>query len=200
MKRKLLFFLALGLSAIPASAQFNFGPKAGLNLSRESFSKKSYTTTSRIGFFLGLFARDSISGSLSVQVDLYYSQEGTGEMLPGGLGSGHITTGNLELPVLVRYRVVSGEYVETGPQFNYLLSSRENFNGTTDNIRGYYHAVNPCWALGVGYQIGSGATRGVSLDLRVVLGLIPANKNPVEGGTIRTSDLALGLQYGFSSR
>ncbi|HUX83845.1 MAG TPA: outer membrane beta-barrel protein, partial [Chitinophagaceae bacterium] len=136
----------------------------------------------------------------AVQMDLYYSEEGTKEALPAGLGSGHITTGNLDLPVLIRYKPITGEYIETGIQFSYLLSSRETFNGTTDNIRGNYHAVIPGWVLGVGYEMGSGPGHGVSLDLRVILGLSASNKYPVEGGTIKTSVLALGLQYGFGGK
>lgn len=190
--------MTLWIACETSNAQDFFGLKAGVNSSRETFTTP-YTSSFQIGFYAGAFGRYYFSTSLTLQADLYYSANGTKDVYSGeGGGSGHINTGNLDLPVLIRYKFIDGLYGETGPELSYLISLEDTFNGNTHDDRSNFHSVNPDWVFGAGYEFG-GVVKGLSLDIRYIAGLTQINKATVMGGSTHSEVISAGLQFAFGA-
>lgn len=68
-------FIALFASAGTASAQWYFGPRAGLSLMSIS-TDQDVTTSSLLGFHGGVTVRKQLSKQINVQADVLYSQMG----------------------------------------------------------------------------------------------------------------------------
>lgn len=131
MKKVFGILLTLVLLAAPASAQFDFGFKAGVNMP-EKPSNISEMTKSRTGWFVGPTAKFVIPIiGLGAEVNLLYSQnsneiEGT-----------TVTRKSFELPVYLRYEFslpLVNQFLEpflaVGPQWSW------NVGGKTKSLSG----------------------------------------------------------------
>lgn len=131
MKKVFGILLTLVLLAAPASAQFDFGFKAGVNMP-EKPSNISEMTKSRTGWFVGPTAKFVIPIiGLGAEVNLLYSQnsneiEGT-----------TVTRKSFELPVYLRYEFslpLVNQFLEpflaVGPQWSW------NVGGKTKSLGG----------------------------------------------------------------
>ena len=104
--------MALLLITIPANAQFKFGVKGGLNISKLSVSKDILKSDNQTGFFIGPMAEFTIPiVGLGVDGALLFSQRGKDEVKQTGL----------EVPVNLKYTIglgsLLGIYVAAGPDF-----------------------------------------------------------------------------------
>lgn len=128
----IVFALCL-LTAIPANAQFDFGIKAGTNLTGKpkdiSGDKDGYT-----GFFVGPTAKFTLPiVGLGVQADLLYSHSGV------EIGGEKIKRNSIEIPVYLRYDLslpvvskVIVPFLAVGPQFGYTIGdTKEVFDDAT---------------------------------------------------------------------
>lgn len=125
MKKTLLVCSLALLSIIPASAQFSFGIRGGLNLvnnditavkKETALNKESYT-----GFFVGPMVEFQIPViGLGVDAALLYSQKGL-ELAKGE----DMKNQALSVPVYLKYTFGLGNalgiFAQAGPQFDYKL-------------------------------------------------------------------------------
>ena len=177
--KKIIYLLAISLcTAVSASAQllpsFNFGVKAGVNLS--SFStENTLSSENRAGYLAGIWARVG-AGGLHFQPELYYTgknvnfkDEATGQMNTANFRS-------IDLPLLVGTKVGLlgiGARLNTGPLVSFAVSNDQSVGDAFSNasrLRVKDH--NYAWQFGVGLDV-----QRVSFDLRYELGL-----NKLENG------------------
>ena len=107
-----LMIVACLFMAMPAQAQFQFGLKGGLNISKLTFSEDIVKGDNRTGFFIGPMAEFTIPiVGLGVDGALLFSQRGKDEVKQTGL----------EVPVNLKYTIglgsLLGIYVAAGPDF-----------------------------------------------------------------------------------
>lgn len=127
MKKTLVICSLALLSFIPASAQFSWGIRGGVNLVNNNItsvneesatSKDSYT-----GFFIGPMAELQIPViGIGIDAALLYSQKGL--ELPQGES---MKNNSLSVPVYLKYTFGLGNFLgvfgQAGPQFDYKLGS-----------------------------------------------------------------------------
>lgn len=117
--------------ATPANAQFKFGLKAGLNVSKVSFDKDiaKNAIDSRTGFFVGPMAEFTVPIiGLGADVALLYDNKG---VEVEGVSE---TLQYIDIPINVKYSIglgsIVGVYVATGPQFSYNIGGKQIFKHT----------------------------------------------------------------------
>ena len=133
MKRTILFIALFIFIINSVSAQMTFGPKVGLNLSKENYGEKLIDDDIdfRAGLNVGFFGKYKIKEKLDIQAELLYSQQGYKDNVPiiyiGGYGirDGYkILSHYLNIPVLLKYYVYKGFYIEAGPQLGFCFGAR----------------------------------------------------------------------------
>ena len=137
MKRTILFITLFLIAIISASAQITIGPKIGLNLSKEHYGEKliDEDIDFRAGVNVGFFGKYQMKNKFDVQMELLYSQQGYKDNVPviyiGGyaIRDGYkILSHNLNIPVLLKYHVYKGFYLEAGPQAGFCFYARLQHN------------------------------------------------------------------------
>jgi len=191
MKRMLLVLIAAGSTMI-ASAQIQFGVKAGYNLANLTFSPSQAGVSSKSDFSGGVFASLPLFSSCSLQPEILYS--GQGAAFSDSLATGKLNYGYLNIPVLFKYQHSSGLFAETGPQVGFLLSAKESFNGQSFDAKSNTQSVDFSWAFGIGYKL----PMGFGIDARYNLGLTNLAKGSGSNeGTAKNSVFQFGLFYMF---
>lgn len=114
--------------AMPAQAQFNWGVKGGLNLSKASFSGSDFKSDNYTGFFIGPMAEFTIPiAGLGVDGAVLYSQKGI------KFGDDDVNETlkqkSIEIPINLKYNIglgrLLGVFIAAGPQFGFDLNSDE---------------------------------------------------------------------------
>ena len=178
-----------------SDAQIQFGVKAGYNRSNIPFSGDEYYTSRDLSAFnAGLMASIPLSAHLILQAESVYSVQGI-------IATIHATLGNqdikylydyLNLPVLVKYRHVTGLFIETGLQFGILLSAKSDDGDeihTNETPNTYPGDLS--WVFGLGYEIPK---INLGVDVRYNLGITNINRyNSFENNRV----FQLGLFYFF---
>jgi hypothetical protein len=126
--KKIFYLLAISLcAAIPASAQllprFNFGVKAGVNLS--SFStENTLSSNARAGYLAGFWARVGAAG-LHFQPELYYTGKNVKFYDERTQSENTANFRSIDLPLLVGTKIgafgISGR-LNTGPLVSFAVS------------------------------------------------------------------------------
>lgn len=139
----ILFTLVL-LTAAPASAQFDFGFKAGVNLP-ESPSNISDVTKSRTGWFVGPTAKFVVPIiGLGAEVNLLYSENSN------KIDGETVTRKSFELPVYLRYEFslpLVNKFLEpflaVGPQWSWNVGGKiSELSGGDYKLRDSNFSVN----------------------------------------------------------
>jgi Outer membrane protein beta-barrel domain len=194
MKRMLLVLIAAG-SFMFASAQIQYGVKAGYNLANLTFSPSQSGVSSLSNFSGGVFASVPLFSTCTLQPEILYSGQGA-SFSDSLVGSGKVNYGYLNVPVLFKYQHESGLFAETGPQVGFLLSAKESAGGQTADLKSNSQSVDFSWAFGIGYKL----PMGFGIDARYNLGLTNINKNSQGGGTVKNSVFQFGLFYQFGGK
>lgn len=197
--RKLILLSIITATVLQTSAQVSFGPKAGLNLAKLSFSNENYKTNFKPSFFVGGFANYSLNPTMALQAEIVLSGEGTKEKLTSGASSGKISEMYLHIPVLFQYITSSGFYGEAGPQIGLLLSSKETWNGQENDIKKNYKSTDIRFPLGVGYRFADNLG-GLAVNLRYSFSFSEINKVSVGGSKLKNQVISIGAQYTLASK
>ena len=189
--KKIAFVLLAGLPFITAHAQFEFGAKAGMNLSTQNGSDAGDSRT-LVNFNLGAFATMPIAHRVSIQPELVYSGQGTRYELSGGTQTEHANY--LNIPVLLKFSHYSGFYLETGPQFGLLLGANTKYRGTSVDSKDSYNSADFAWVVGLGYKIPESP---VGIDFRYNAGIANVEDGNHTGfyGSWRNDVVQLGVTY-----
>lgn len=153
----IIALVAAFMLAIPAQAQFKFGVKAGLNVSKASLDKEVISADNRTGFFVGPMVEFTVPlVGIGVDAALLYdnkSIKASGEVA-GQTVSETETLHYIDIPVNLKYTIGLGSlasvYGATGPQFSYNLTGKNVFG----DLGGY--ALNKSefsWNVGAGVKL-----------------------------------------------
>jgi hypothetical protein len=193
MKRMLLVLIAAG-SAMFASAQIQFGVKAGYNLANLTVSPSQSGVSSQSNFSGGVFASIPLFSSCFLQPEIMYS--GQGANFSDSFATGKLNYSYLNVPILFKYQLESGLFAETGPQVGFLLSAKETVGGQSGDLKSNSQSVDFSWAFGIGYKL----PMGFGIDARYNLGLTNINKDSQSSGTVKNSVFQFGLFYQFGGK
>jgi hypothetical protein len=191
MKRMILVLIAAG-SAMFASAQIQFGVKAGYNLTNLTISPSQPGFSSKSDFSAGVLASIPLLASCSLQPEIMYSGQGTS--FSDSFATGKLNYGYLNIPVLFKYQHSSGLFVETGPQVGFLLSAKETADGQSADMKSNTQSTDFSWAFGIGFKL----PLGLGIDARYNLGLTNVAKgNEGSVGTAKNGVFQFGVYFMF---
>ena len=210
MKKALIVCSLALLSFIPASAQFSWGLRGGLNLvnnditavnQESATSKDSYT-----GFFFGPMAEVQIPIiGIGVDASVLYSQKGL-EV------SDEETMKNqsLAIPVSLKYSLGLGNfaavYFAAGPQFDFKIGDLDREFADGDDVK-EFALERSTWSInvGAGVKLINHIQAGVNYNIPVSKeGAYKFTENPTVGGAIdhkpvdiKSSTLQFSLTWTF---
>lgn len=208
-------------SAFAFSQEIKFGAKVGLNISslRGNYPAEIDETKSKIGFHIGGFAEYSINDKFALQPELLLSTQGGSIEVIEYYGGGTYFESfkqtpkltYINLPIMLKYKVIEKLSIEFGPQIGYLISAKskweyvystdpsENETIEVDLINdGTYTFVGTTVQfkpktnrLDFGLNIGSSydVTEKFFVQARYNLGLTVFDKNSTAGSSTNSWDL-----------
>jgi hypothetical protein len=203
MKKKitttLLTIVCLTLfTAMSANAQFSGGVRAGTNLTTLNGTFDGYHQVFP-RFYGGIFTHYEASDAFALQLELSYM--GAGEKLSASSSDATVTdelkANYIAVPLLAQYRFKFGGYIELGPQLGFLLSAKDEADGTTTDVKDNLKSTDVEAALGIGYELKKTSLAGLGINVRLVRGLTDISKTPSDGGKITNRGLNIGLTYRF---
>ncbi|MFC2111245.1 porin family protein [Bacteroidota bacterium] len=146
MKKLLLIIAVVALMANISTAQENeidkrenmqFGLKAGINNSNVYDTEgDDFNADSKFGFAGGLFVSIPIGFYFGIHPEILFSQKGfkaTGAIL-GSTYDFTRTTNYVDVPILFSLKPSEFITILAGPQYSYLISSRDVFSNATTTI------------------------------------------------------------------
>ena len=189
MKTFLILIFGL-LSMQIARSQIKFGVKAGLNITNLNISGQNVSSgiEPRGDLHAGLIANVHISKSFDIQPEVIYSSQG------GNIkdSTGSLKYDYINVPVLLQYHVVSGIFIETGPQLGFLISSKYSSEHIQLDTKNQSKTTDFSWAFGVGYKM---PVVNLGLDLRYNLGI--SNTSTVPPFVAKNSVFQFGVFFLF---
>ncbi|MFI5155479.1 MAG: porin family protein [Chitinophagales bacterium] len=193
MKKLVVMVLTAG-TFFTASAQVQFGVKAGANFATLTGTGTDGAKT-KVDFNGGGFAHIPLFNSFFLQPELVYSGQGA----KGTQNETDFTVNQsyLNVPVLFQYRHSSGLFAETGPQIGFLLAANVKSGSMSEDIKSSYKSTDFSWAFGLGYMIPS---ISAGIDVRYNLGLTDIAAQEVSGQTTKNSVFQVGLFYVFGGK
>lgn len=210
---KSLFIAFVLCVSFSATAQdFTYGIKGGLNIPNLKLEDGT-SSKSILGIHAGVFGNFAITEKFAIQPELLYSTAGgkyyyndsdiieNRDMEMSVASSGDvedkIKTSHISIPVMLQYKVGSGFYLEAGPQYNFLLSIKEEYDGQGyDDIKEYYKSGTFALGFGAGYDLTALAT-GLKVGVRYTIDLSDMNKTEIGGGSLKSSMFQVSLGYAF---
>jgi hypothetical protein len=194
MKKLALILLTFLATYQYGQAQLSYGARVGLNVSKISFTEDDFKTKFQPGFSVGLFGKYAFTKAMAVQVETFFSREGTKEQRITSGTKGNINKSYVQIPVLLQYKFLKGLYAEAGPQFGILVASKEKYGNNTNNIKPYYKSLDIRVPIGVGYDLNE-VVKGLSVDVRYSFSLSKINKIAVGGGNLKNQVIGLTAFY-----
>ena len=218
-----LFLIFAALSFTTHAQVLQLGVKGGFNFAELMTSGNPTTSvqgnTQNMRYFpntsfnAGAFLSVIFSKKWSLQPELNYSMQGATGKPEGNYlvtATEKYKLGYLNIPVLVKYKLPSAFFLETGPQLGLLLSGKAeetlvgDYNTNRYNLKSQLKSTDISWALGAGYC----SPYNIGLDLRYNLGLTNINQAassgtttaPIPNGTIKNSVIQLGVFYLFGKK
>ncbi|TSD66891.1 PorT family protein [Inquilinus sp. KBS0705] len=172
MKKFLLTLsICLAVTAVTKAQlipKFQFGAKAGLNLTSLATNTSTFNSSNRAGYLGGVWARFGALG-FNFQPELYL----TGKNVKIDNGSGDITDAkftSIDVPLLFGGKVGAfglGGRFYTGPLASFAINKNQTFGGAAANaVKLNYKDANFAWTVGAGVDI-----QKLSIDLRYEAGL-----------------------------
>lgn len=181
--RKYLIALLLSLSLFTASAEFRWGPTAGVNISTLHWKQDIAATSQLAGFQAGVLGEVMIPGiGFGIDLGLRYNMHGAFVKFGDheiwsstGIKNQNVWFHTLEIPLNLKFKwtrlngveQIIAPFIYAGPVFNFTLS-------TNDAPAIEYPAGYVAVQVGVGgelfehYQLSAGYSWGVSYQARTI--------------------------------
>lgn len=142
MKKIFVLFVMMAAMAIPSQAQFQFGLKGGLNLTKVTGNAKD-ALKNKAGFFVGPTVKYTLPVvGLSFDASALYDQRNMDVDIDGANKS--IKVQSIQVPINVRYGIglssVVNLFAFAGPQFGFNLGSKDKsftFNNAQNVVGGW---------------------------------------------------------------
>jgi hypothetical protein len=161
MKKVIIIPFILFACGIVSAQTFQFGPKAGVNIS--NFSSGNYNSNTLVGFHLGGFLSFGLGKTFAIQPEVLFSTQGS-KIDDVNSNVKELKTNYLNIPVLLQARMPGGLYLETGPQAGILLTAKTD----DQSIKQLYNSLDWSWAFGIGirskFGLGIGARYNLGLN------------------------------------
>lgn len=168
MKKIFLAFallLSLGCAAPAAAQKISVGLTGGLNVSKVNFSKETFSTGNRYGWFIGPKAKLTLPLGFGIDAAAVYNKRRLNlDDKKNSTEDFH----SIEIPVNIRYSVGLGStasvYFATGPQFGFNVGSKKwkmsNFPQTFKT-----KSRNTSWNIGAGVTLIKHLEVGVGYNI-----------------------------------
>jgi len=191
MKRSFFVILSL-VFTVSLQAQVRFGVKAGLNLADVSVSDAQGVSFSmKPDFNAGVLAEIHLVGKLSLQPEIMYS--GQGSDIKADTVKGKYNFQFINVPVLLKYEIAHGLFVETGPQLGVLAGAKlKQDGGSSTDVKDELKTADFGWTLGLSYLL----PMNFGVDARYNLGLTNYLKDS-GNGSIKNGVFQVGVFYLF---
>lgn len=131
-----LFTSAVGFSQVTSDTrdELKLGIKAGVNYSNVYDEEgQDFVASGKAGFAAGAFVSIPIGKFFGIQPEVMYSQKGY-KAVSKVLGFNYdytSTTSYLDIPLLLQIKPIPMVSIVAGPQFSYLLNTKNTFNGSS---------------------------------------------------------------------
>jgi hypothetical protein len=178
MKKILLTITICFITTYFVSAQvlpsFQFGVKAGTNLSSlSSTAGSTFSSSNRAGYLGGFWARFGALG-FNFQPELYLTSKNVD--ITSGNGETKAKFTSIDVPLLVGAKVgalgIGGRFY-TGPLVSFAVNKDQSFSGALGNATSLnYKDQNFAWQFGAGLDI-----KAISIDLRYEAGITKQSYN-----------------------
>ncbi len=192
--KKVLFFALCIVFTASLQAQIRFGVKAGLNMAAVSTSETPGVSYSmKADFYAGALLAIPITEKLSLQPEALYSGQGSG--IKADSVNGKYNFQYINVPVLIKYKIINILAVETGPQFGLLVGAKAKADGgASTDIKDQLKTSDFGWTLGLSLLL----PMHFGVDARYNLGLTNFLKNSEDAsGSIKNGVLQVGVFYLF---
>jgi len=117
---------------------FKFGFKAGANLANVYDEEgQNFVADSKVGFVGGAFLSIPITKFIGFQPEVLYSQKGFKAIGTTILGNYDFerTSTFLDIPLQLQIKPIDGVTLLVGPQYSYLLETKNKFNGSASSTQ-----------------------------------------------------------------
>lgn len=161
MFKKVLAVTLLAVAmALPASAQFRWGPKVGLDVSKMHFNKELVNSDNQTGITAGLMAEFQVPIiGLCFDGSVMYARRNV------KFGDDVLKRNFIDIPVNLKYKfnfpVISRivvPYLTTGPNFSFLVGKNKLDGGKRSTV---------AWSFGLGAQLISHLQIGASYNFGI---------------------------------
>lgn len=133
MKNLIVIILTFSFFTVELQAQekTDFGIKGGVSLSNITYYYFS-DTSSRTGFFIGLYSEIRLSNTFSLQPEILYANHGNEarEILLGGSRDIDFKLDYIQIPLSLKLYLLNGFSAHVGPSFNFLLNQKVTYDNT----------------------------------------------------------------------
>lgn len=198
--KNLVLSVVLLITSVGFAQDVTFGVHGGLNLSNGDYelpngsSSISFDTDSRVSFYVGGFAELSLNNSAhKLQTGLTYL--GNGLKLSGGGGESTLKISQINLPLLFKYSVAEGLYVNVGGYIGAIISAEDEFESggvtETNSITEGFKTIDLGLAVGAEYHI----TPNIFVEARYNFGLVDIIDDPNESLKNRFFNFGLGYKF-----
>lgn len=192
--KKVLFLGLCIVITVSLQAQLRFGVKGGLNLANVSTSDAPGVSYSmKADFNAGVLVAIPIAGRFSIQPEALYSGQGSDIKVDSLTGKYNFQF--INIPVLIKYHIINGLYLETGPQFGLLIGAKVKADGgSSTDIKDELKTSDFGWTAGLSFLLPV----NFGVDARYNFGLTNFLKATGEGGgSIKNGVLQVGVFYLF---
>ncbi|MES2543257.1 MAG: porin family protein [Bacteroidota bacterium] len=126
------------ITATDSRSEFKFGFKAGINISNVYDEEgDDFVADNKTGFAGGMFFSIPLGQIVGFQPEFMYSQKGFEASGSNILGTYEYkrTTSYLDIPLQLQIKPTPSFTILVGPQYSYLLETKNEFNGSTSTTQ-----------------------------------------------------------------
>jgi hypothetical protein len=164
MKKLLLICFSVAITTSGFSqglfSRLSFGLKAGANYS--NYTNTDFATEGLMGFHAGAIVNFKLIEGLSIQEEFLFSSQGA-KMKTDLFGKENVKVTYMTVPFLLKYRHISGFYIEAGPQ----VGMRINDDLKGSSVGDFAKKLDLAAAGGIGWQ----SKMGLGFGARYIAGL-----------------------------
>ena len=131
-----LFLVTLQYNGVTAQ-DVSFGLKGGLNLA--TFGRDIEDNEFRNSFHIGAFMQIELFEDFSIQPEIIYSEQGT--ILTDTRSDVKVKLNYLNIPLVAKYYLDYGCYLEAGPYVSFALTRKEESLGDLQDASDIYNSV-----------------------------------------------------------
>jgi len=196
MKKIILSIVAIltfGFVNAQEKEDMSFGIKGGLNISTiTNVNDVGVSSSSLIGFHVGVFGEFMVSDKFAIQPELLYSAQGIKLDFDGDKGD--LKLDYINIPVMAKYYVAEAFSLEFGPQIGFLVSAKAKSGGVSEDVKDQFKSTDVSLGFGANYNFAE----KFMLGARYNLGLTRLQKDLFPGESeSKNSVFQISLGYKF---